>query len=364
MQFMWYTTAEQLRDHLPLTDRQVREIQAVADRYPMRITDYYLGLVDPADPNDPIGKMCIPAPIEEDEGGSFDTSGELSNTKIPGLQHKYRQTAMVLTTNRCAMYCRHCFRKRLVGAADEEIARNFDRIIAYVRDHPEITNVLLSGGDAFMNSNETVERYLEALTGIGHLQYIRFGTRVPVTWPRRVDRELCMILAQYSRKKPIYVVTQFNHPREITPASAATVAALRGAGCGVRNQTVLLRGVNDDPQVLSELLLRLPGIGVAPYYLFQCRPVTGVKHSFQVPMAEGVAIYEDAKRTLSGLDKTAKYCLSHPEGKLEILHAFENGELLLRFHEARDPRNCGRMIRQAPTPDGCWLPETLTAERW
>lgn len=357
---MWYTSIVRLRERLQLTDEEARAIQAVADRYPMRVPDYYLDLIDPADPADPIRKMCIPAPIEEDEGGSFDTSGEQSNTRVPGLQHKYRQTAMVLTTNRCAMYCRHCFRKRLVGTAEEEIAKNFQRITGYIQDHPEITNVLLSGGDSFMLGNDTIEKYLEALVGIGHLRYIRFGTRVPVSWPRRVDRELCMILAHYGQWKPIYIVTQFNHPREITPQSRGAVDALRAAGCVVRNQTVLLRGVNDDPAVLAELLEGLAGIGVIPYYIFQCRPVTGVKHSFQVPMAEGLRITEEAKRSLSGMGKSARYCLSHPMGKLEILHALPGGELLLRFHEAKDPQHCGRVFSHAPTPDGCWFPEELT----
>ena len=240
---MWITTAAQLAEKLPMTAEELAAVQAVADRYPMCITPYYLGLIDPNDPDDPIRKMAVPAPIEEEEGGSFDTSGEQSNTRVPGLQHKYLQTAMVLTTNRCAMYCRHCFRKRLVGLTDEEIAANFERVTGYIREHEEITNVLLSGGDSFLNSNETIARYLDALTPIGHLNYIRFGTRTPVTWPERIDEALCETLARYTARKTIFVVTQFNHPREITPESAAAVAALRRAGCIVRNQTVLLRGV-------------------------------------------------------------------------------------------------------------------------
>ena len=136
---MWITTAAQLAEKLPMTAEELAAVQAVADRYPMCITPYYLGLIDPNDPDDPIRKMAVPAPIEEEEGGSFDTSGEQSNTRVPGLQHKYLQTAMVLTTNRCAMYCRHCFRKRLVGLTDEEIAANFERVTGYIREHEEIT---------------------------------------------------------------------------------------------------------------------------------------------------------------------------------------------------------------------------------
>lgn len=156
---MWITTAAQLAEKLPMTAEELAAVQSVADRYPMCITPYYLGLIDPNAPDDPIRKMAVPAPIEEEEGGSFDTSGEQSNTRVPGLQHKYLQTAMVLTTNRCAMYCRHCFRKRLVGLTDEEIAANFERVTGYIREHEEITNVLLSGGDSFLNSNETIARY-------------------------------------------------------------------------------------------------------------------------------------------------------------------------------------------------------------
>ena len=155
---MWITTAAQLAEKLPMTAEELAAVQAVADRYPMCITPYYLGLIDPNDPDDPIRKMAVPAPIEEEEGGSFDTSGEQSNTRVPGLQHKYLQTAMVLTTNRCAMYCRHCFRKRLGGRTDEGIAASFERVTGYSREHREITNVLLSGGDSFLDSDETSAR--------------------------------------------------------------------------------------------------------------------------------------------------------------------------------------------------------------
>lgn len=355
----WYTQPRQLADRLSLSEAQIRQMEEITPQFPMRIPEYYLGLIDPADPEDPIRKMSVPAPFETDRGGSFDTSGEQYNTKIPGLQHKYSQTAMVLTTNRCAMYCRHCFRKRLVGTTDEEIAQNFDRIIGYIRDHQEITNVLLSGGDAFLNSLETIENYLKALTEIDHLRYIRFGTRTPVTWPECIGAPLLELLARYGQKKAIYVVTQFNHPRELTAQSREAVAALRRAGTTVRNQTVLLRGINDDPVVLGELLMGLTAMGCLPYYIFQCRPVTGVKSGFQVPLGRGLDIVEGAKARISGMDKGAKFCMSHPAGKLEILGHMGDGELLFKFHEAKDPANYGRMFRRVPPGDGCWLPEDL-----
>ena len=356
---MWITTSAQLAEKLPMTAEELAAVQAVADRYPMCITPYYLGLIDPNDPNDPIRKMAVPAPIEEEEGGSFDTSGEQSNTRVPGLQHKYLQTAMVLTTNRCAMYCRHCFRKRLVGLTDEEIAANFERVTGYIREHREITNVLLSGGDSFLNSDETIARYLDALMPIDHLRYIRFGTRTPVTWPERIDGALCETLARYTSKKTVFVVTQFNHPREITPEAAAAVAALRRAGCIVRNQTVLLRGVTDSPEVLGELFAGLTRAGISPYYIFQCRPVTGVQNRFQVPLLDGIRIVDEAKGLQNGFGKGVRYAMSHPRGKIEIIGTLSDRQTIFKFHQNKYPEDASRIFTRALTPDSRWLDDEL-----
>lgn len=356
---MSYTCGAELKEPLHLSDGEVRAIDAVAERYPMLITDYYFSLIDPGDPDDPIRKMSVPSPLEADEDGSFDTSGEQFNTMIPGLQHKYRETAMVLSTNRCAMYCRHCFRKRLVGLSDEEIARSFDAIMDYIRSHTEIHNVLISGGDSFLNSDAVLERYLRELTEMEHIDYIRFGTRTPVTWPQRITSELLCLLEKYGHKKQIYVVTQFNHPRELTAEAADAVKRLRRIGCVVRNQTVLMKGINDDPAVLAELLQSLAATGCTPYYIFQCRPVKGVKNSFQVPLRRGVEIVEQAKARQSGMGKSVKYCMSHPEGKLEILGHIGAHGLLLKFHEAKNPENLGRIFSMPVEENTCWLPENL-----
>ena len=156
-------TAEQLAPSLGWTPEETARYATVIERFPMMITPYYLSLVDASDPNDPIGRMCVPSLSEFDPGGSFDTSGEASNTKMEGLQHKYRQTALLLSTNQCAMYCRHCFRKRMVGFSEEELNQRVDEAAEYVRAHPEISNVLVSGGDSFMNPNHILERYLREL---------------------------------------------------------------------------------------------------------------------------------------------------------------------------------------------------------
>ena len=217
---------------------------------------------------------------------------------------------MILSTNQCAMYCRHCFRKRLVGLSDEEIAKHFEEMAQYIKEHKEISNVLISGGDSLVNSNTKIEYLLKLFTSIDNLDFIRFGTRIPVVMPQRIseDLQLLEILKKYSKKKQIYIVTQFNHPNEVTEESKKAIKMLQKIGIVVKNQTVLLKGVNDDSHVLGSLLKKLTSIGVVPYYIFQCRPVKGVKGQFQVPFERGYEIIEGAKAMQNGQGKCFKYC--------------------------------------------------------
>lgn len=274
-------------------------------------------------------------------------------------QHKYNETVLLLSTNQCAMYCRHCFRKRLVGLTEDEICSKIGEITSYILKHPEINNVLISGGDAFMNSNETISRYLSALCSIPHLDFIRFGTRTPVVLPQRItsDSELTDLLRIYSQKKKIYVVTQFNHPKEITYESTAAVEALLTNGIPVRNQTVLLKGVNDDSSVLGQLLRQLTSIGVLPYYVFQCRPVTGVMNHFQVPLRRGYRIVQDASQMQNGQGKSFRFMMSHVSGKIEILGPLDGDHenMLFKYHQAKDPADAGRLFVQEIAEDQCWL---------
>ena len=323
----------------------------------MSITKYYLSLIDPNDPNDPIRKMAVPSKWEMDVSGSYDTSGESESTKMVGLQHKYSQTALLLATNVCGMYCRHCFRKRLVGVSTSEVLANLENAIRYIKEHQEVNNVLITGGDPFLLDTHILERFLIGLSEIPHLQFIRFGTRTPVTFPDRInlDDSLLELLSRYSDKdRRIYIVTQFNHPREITPQSIEAVDRLIRSGVVINNQTVLLRGVNDNPGVLGELQNRLVGIGVCPYYIFQCRPVKRVKKHFQVPLAEGYRIVEEAKGMMNGHSKRFKYIMSHWTGKIEILAVMGN-EIYLKYHQTRDPRNIGKVFKKRLTPTAGWL---------
>lgn len=236
------TTIEELAKYIPFESSEIEKLESIVKDFPMSIPRYYLSLIDPNDPNDPIRKMSLPALEELDDAGMWDTSGEASNTKTEGLQHKYAQTTLILSTSKCAMYCRHCFRKRLVGTSDEEVAKTFAPILSYIKEHQEINNVLISGGDSFLNNNQVIAYYLKELSGIEHLDFIRFGTRIPVSLPSRIteDPELIDILREYGKKKTIYVTTQFNHTNELTPQAIASVDLLLSAGVIVNNQTVLL----------------------------------------------------------------------------------------------------------------------------
>ncbi len=349
---------------LPLSVEEIKELTAITERYPLCITPYYLNLINPSDPKDPIRRMCIPALEEFSPDGASDTSGESDNTVIKGMQHKYAQTALILSTNQCAMYCRHCFRKRMVGSNADEIAEELPAMAKYINQHPDVNNVLISGGDAFINENYVIKRYLETFCNMPGLGFVRFGTRVPVVLPQRItqDKELLSLLSHYGKKKQIIIVTQFNHPREITPSSQEAIRVLMEQGCILRNQTVLLNGINDDPGVLGSLMNNLVGVGVIPYYIFQCRPVVGVKNQFQVPLLKAVRIVDKAKDLMNGQAKSVRYAMSHPTGKIEILGKTGDTKMLFKYHQAKDSSDASRLFVLDVAEQQCWL-ETIPRKK-
>lgn len=353
------TTVEDLKQALSLnmTEEDSNKLEEIIKLYPMSIPRYYLSLIDKTNENDPIKKLCIPTITDNDLAGSFDTSGESDNTVVEGLQHKYKETALVLSTNQCAMYCRHCFRKRLVGVDDKEINKNFREIIAYITEHKEISNVLLSGGDSFLNSNQTIKSYLEELVTIEHLDLIRFGTRTLVVFPIRIyaDEELLNILKEYSKKKKIYIVTHFNHPAEITQEVKRGIFALLNVGVIIKNQTVLLKGVNDNSEILAQLIKSLTKLGVIPYYIFQCRPVVGVKNQFQVPLKKAYKIIQETKSKLNGQGKCFRYVLSNETGKIEILGNVAEDSMIFKYHQAKYENDQGRIFTMKITDGQCWI---------
>lgn len=352
-------TIAQLKKHIDLSPEEEGQLREIMRIHPMSITLYYMSLIDINNPDDPIRKMAVPSKEELNAIGSYDTSGERENTKMPGLQHKYLQTALILATNRCAMYCRYCFRKRLVGLPTTEIVRRFNDAVNYVGNHKEINNVLITGGDPFVLSTKVIKQFLDKLSVFTHLEFIRFGTRVPVTFPNRIleDEELLTLLANTTaNRKRVYVVTQFNHPREITQDSVAAVESLICSDVIVNNQTVLLHGVNDNPEILAELQNKLVGIGVNPYYVFQCRPVKRVKSQFQVPLYKGYEIVEDAKKLLNGHSKRFKYIMSHLSGKIEMVGIMDD-YLYFKYHQAKDYDNSGKLFKKKLNTTAGWLDE-------
>jgi lysine 2,3-aminomutase len=351
------TTINQLKKHVHLSPSQEKQLRQVVERHPMRITPYYASLIDWSNPADPIMRMAVPSVGETDLSGSYDTSGEAQSTRMPGLQHKYLETALILATSRCPMYCRHCFRKRLVGMPTEEVLRRFADAARYIEQHGEIRNVLISGGDPLILQTSVLEKFLKRLSEISHVEFVRIGSRSPVTFPGRIlkDSHLLKVLSKFSRAdRRLYIVTQFNHPSEITPVSRQAVTKLLDAGLCMMNQTVLLRGVNDDPRTLAELLARLTTIGISPYYVFQCRPVKRVKRNFQIPLEEGYMIVERAKSRLPGPGKRFRYVMSHRTGKVEIL-AIIGDEIHMKYHQARDPKNLGASFKRKLRPGAGWL---------
>ncbi len=355
------TTLKELKE-LGFEIQDYDSLNKITDKYPMSIPNYYLNLIKKKDYSDPIYKMCIASIREGAAGGNEDTSGEGSNTVGGGIQHKYDSTVLLLSTNVCAMYCRHCFRKRLVGQSEEEILKFTDEAIEYVRNHPEVNNILISGGDALLNSNKIIKKYLENFSQIEHVKFIRFGSRTPVVLPQRIynDPELLDILRTYSKIKTIFVVTQFNHPREFTKEAIKATDMLREAGVPLLNQTVLLKGVNDDVKTLKSLFTKMTSNGISPYYLFQCRPVKGVKDLFAVPLLKAVELVDKTKAELSGVDKRFRFIMSHIRGKIEILGKMDNNTLLLKQHQAKDNDDLNNIFTIKVENNSLWFNDELT----
>ena len=353
-------SVEELKGFIELSEDEERALKEVMQIHPMSVSRYYLSLIDRNDKNDPLRKLMIPS-IEELRvlEGSYDPSDEKSNTKMPGLQHKYKQTALILSTNRCSSYCRFCFRKRMVGLPNKEVVRRFSDAVDYIRNHEEIDNVLITGGDPLSLPTSVIREFLKMLDSIPHLKYIRFGTRVPAVFPDRIikDNRLLELFMNYSQgEKKIYIITHFEHPGEITERSREAVEKLVYCGLSLNNQSVLLRGVNDDPNTLAGLFNGLIEMGILPYYLFQCRPVKRVKNYFSVPLHEGCRIFELAKKRLKGhiLCKRVKYVMSHTKGKIEII-GMSDKDFYFKYHQPKDLNDSGKCFCRKINKKATWL---------
>lgn len=356
------TTVHELENYLPLSHDERKDLQEVADRHPMNIPRYYLDLIDPNDQDDPIRKLAVPETDELILAGAMgettgDPYGDDKHDKGNGILHKYPYTALVVATEYCSMYCRHCFRKRMVGLPNDQTVKSFQQAARYIAEHTEIKNVVMSGGDPLLLPTQALRKMLEALRGIEHLNYVRIGSRAPVVFPMRLfDNELIDLLADFNGDKPLYVPTHFNHPNEITEEATEAVKRLRSAGVTVNNQAVLLRGVNDSVETLTELMDGLLQIGVNPYYLYQCMPVERVRHHFQVPLKDGVDLVDDARRKMDGYAKRFKFIIGHDIGKLEICGRIDDKLILKQLHaRPGHQEESSRILVRQLTENGGWL---------
>lgn len=348
-----YITDIQKIQQIPPHQRD--QLKKITEKFVFRVNEYYLGLIDWDDPNDPIRKLVIPNEGELLEYGRWDASDEETNYVVPGCQHKYRTTALLIVSEVCGAYCRYCFRKRLFRNDVKEAMSDVSPGLDYIAAHPEINNVLLTGGDSLILATAKLRMIIERLREIDHVKIIRLGSKLPVFNPMRIyeDEELLKVIRQHSTpEKRIYVMAHINHPREITVEAKRCFQALHDAGAIVVNQTPVLRGINDDSDVLAELLDRLSWAGVTPYYFFINRPVAG-NRDFVLPLQQVYRLVEEAKSKTSGLGKRVRLSMSHTSGKIEIL-AIEHGKAYLKYHQSRDEEYGKFMILDCPE-DAAWF---------
>jgi KamA family protein len=349
----YVTKVEQLEQ---LSEQELAELRKVTDKFSFRSNDYYLSLIDWDDPNDPIRTIIIPHSRELDEWGRLDPSDEKAYTIMPGLEHKYNSTAVLLVSNVCDGICRYCFRKRVFIESQKDYLRDLSGALQYIEQRDEVTNVLLTGGDPLVMTTSKLENIIRPLREIDHVQIIRIGTKTPVFNPYRVidDPTLLEMIEKYSwPRKKIYVITHFVHPRELTDVAVEGITLLQKSGAIVTNQTPLIKGVNDKPDIMAELVGKLSFIGAAPYYIFQCRPALG-NRAYTVPIEQGYEIVEQTKSRVSGLAKRVRYVMSHSSGKIEFVGK-TNDMVYMRYHRAYDDKDSGRFMAFKSNPNACWL---------
>ncbi len=306
------TSVADLQGIVNLTAEETKGVQECLQSLRMAITPYYATLMDRDDPSCPVRKQAIPTALElqHTDYDMEDPLYEEKDSPVPGITHRYPDRVLFLVTDQCSMYCRHCTRRRFAGQTDKALPKKYiDRAINYIRNNSGIRDVLISGGDALVIPDETVEYILGSLKHIKHVEMIRIGTRTPVVLPQRITEDLCGIIRKYH---PVWINTHFNHPREITAEARNACSMLNEAGVPLGNQSVLLRGINDCPNVMRKLFQKLLTIRVRPYYLYQCDMAQGIDH-FRTPVSRGIEIMETLRGHTTGL-AVPTYVIDAPGG--------------------------------------------------
>lgn len=347
-----------------IPEEERKKLKKITDKFVFRVNDYYLSLINWDDPNDPIKKLVIPNEKELADYGRWDASDEDTNYVVPGCQHKYETTALLVCSEVCGAYCRYCFRKRLFRNDVKEALIDVEPGLKYISEHPEINNVLLTGGDPLILAARRLDMIFSRLREIDHVKIIRVGSKLPAFNPMRIyeDEELLEVIRKHSTpEKRIYIMAHINHPRELTEHAYKAIEALHNAGAIVVNQTPVLKGINDDPDVLGELLDKLSWAGITPYYFFINRPVRG-NEDFVLTLEEAYNIVEQAKAKTSGLGKRVRLSMSHTSGKIEIL-AIENGKAYLKYHQSREGKYGQFMVLDCPK-DATWFDDLPGSEKY
>ncbi len=331
------TSLDDLKQVVELSESEEEGIRQCLQTLRMAITPYYASLIDPKDRDCPVRKQAVPTSLELHRAKSDmeDPLHEDIDSPVPGLTHRYPDRVLLLLTDQCSMYCRHCTRRRVAGVTDT--ARTKEQIsgaIDYIRKTPVVRDVVLSGGDGLLLSDAMLEFVLKELRAIPHVEIIRFGTRTPVVMPQRITPELCKMIAKYH---PVYVNVHFNHSKEITEVSAAACARLADHGIPLGNQAVLLAGVNDCPLVIKKLMQDLLKIRVRPYYIYQCDLSQGIEH-FRTPVSAGIEAMEYLRGHTSGL-AVPTFMIDSPGGggKIPVMPQYliteSPGKVVLRNFE-------------------------------
>jgi len=333
------TTVERMGEIVHLIPEEIEGIKQSKGRLAMAVTPYFASLMDPANATCPIRKQAIPR-IEEchlSKNDMVDPCGEDKDSPVPGLVHRYPDRVLLLVTDQCAVYCRYCTRRRLVGTSERSITQgNFDEALKYLRSHRKVRDVLLSGGDPLLLENERLEELLSRLRTVPHIELLRIGTRVPVTLPQRITTGLVRVLKRYH---PLMMSIHFTHPKEITDAVKRACCELADAGIPLGSQTVLLKGINDRPYIMKKLVHELLRVRVRPYYVYQCDLAMGTEH-FRTSVATGIQIIEKLRGHTTGY-AVPTYVVDAPGGGGKIPLAPVNlvsrakGKVVLRNYEGK-----------------------------
>ncbi len=305
------TTISELKKLVNISDKMLKKIEEVENKYRWAISPYFLSLIDPDDPDCVIKKQALPSSLElQDFGGKLDPMEEESTNPAGTITRRYPDRLIIKLTNICGMFCRHCQRRREIGETDQHHSQEkINESIEYIKKNQEIRDVLLTGGDPLTLTNSQLEKTLKKLKDIEHVEIIRIGSRMPITVPQRITDELCNMLEKYH---PLYINIQVNHPKELTEEAYQAINKISKAGIPIGNQAVLLKGINDNPHIMKKLNQELLKARVKPYYIFQAKNVKGTRH-FQTSVNTGIEIMENLRGYTSGL-AIPTYIINAPGG--------------------------------------------------